>query len=397
LGWIQVNDSQLTPDLSSSTLQRCIYELTHKGDTAARSWGKQNTKRLILEIEYGCLKFLDVITNKLLNVQPITHIKIWDVVGDDFAYAAKDDNTVIEDTEISSVTPASSHIRCHVFHCEVEENGQNTAQNIAKCINDELIRLKSQSQIHYNYDEDEDDEDNEDDEDDEDEEDEENEKDEDYDDDNEEYDDEINERLGKPNSLKLDSTFPLISSKFEFPTPIEEPKKTLLAKYLGKTHVNKSTGINVLNDAIDKILVELNSPNSLEKVKNVLSLVHVSPSSVTAESTVNGQTIFEFRVRYLSFLGISRKNVKLLGFIVQVDEKGFEAHCFECEPSAGPLCKTVEAACKLRFQKCLDAHKQRCNQSLNNNRLTKASQKLSNQTVSAIKSSLFNAFSKLLR
>ncbi len=31
------------------------------------------------------------------------------------------------------------------------------------------------------------------------------------------------------------------------------------------------------------------------------------------------------------------------------------AHVFHCEPSAGPLCKTIEAACKLRYQKCLDA------------------------------------------
>ena len=28
---------------------------------------------------------------------------------------------------------------------------------------------------------------------------------------------------------------------------------------------------------------------------------------------------------------------------------------FHCEPSAGQLCKTIEAACKLRYQKCLDA------------------------------------------
>lgn len=37
-------------------------------------------------------------------------------------------------------------------------------------------------------------------------------------------------------------------------------------------------------------------------------------------------------------------------------EDQFYAHIFHCEPSAGPLCKTIEAACKLRFQKYLDAH-----------------------------------------
>ncbi len=33
----------------------------------------------------------------------------------------------------------------------------------------------------------------------------------------------------------------------------------------------------------------------------------------------------------------------------------FVCHVFHCEPTAGPLCKTIEAACKLRYQKCLDA------------------------------------------
>lgn len=36
----------------------------------------------------------------------------------------------------------------------------------------------------------------------------------------------------------------------------------------------------------------------------------------------------------------------------------FIAHVFHCEPSSGALCKTIEAACKLRYQKCLDAHPQ---------------------------------------
>ena len=36
----------------------------------------------------------------------------------------------------------------------------------------------------------------------------------------------------------------------------------------------------------------------------------------------------------------------------------FVAHVFHCEPTAGPLCKTIEAACKLRYQKCLDARPQ---------------------------------------
>jgi len=34
----------------------------------------------------------------------------------------------------------------------------------------------------------------------------------------------------------------------------------------------------------------------------------------------------------------------------------FMCYVFYVEPSAGALAKTIEAACKLRFQKALDAH-----------------------------------------
>lgn len=92
--------------------------------------------------------------------------------------------------------------------------------------------------------------------------------------------------------------------------------------------------------------------------------------------------------RYLSFLGISGSNVKHCGFIMQVDEHEFEAHCFECEPSSGALCKTIEAACKLRYQKCLDAHRQR---SINE----VSSQSSPQQT--GLKSTIINVFSKILK
>jgi amyloid beta A4 precursor protein-binding family B member 2 len=59
------------------------------------------------------------------------------------------------------------------------------------------------------------------------------------------------------------------------------------------------------------------------------------------------QIIVEARVRYLSFLGIG-KNVKNCAFIVHTAQDKFVAHAFRCEPSSGALCKTIEAACKVR-------------------------------------------------
>lgn len=59
-----------------------------------------------------------------------------------------------------------------------------------------------------------------------------------------------------------------------------------------------------------------------------------------------GDQIVECRVRYLSFLGIG-KNIKQCAFIMHTTQDLFIAHVFECEPSAGTLCKTIEAACKV--------------------------------------------------
>ncbi len=56
--------------------------------------------------------------------------------------------------------------------------------------------------------------------------------------------------------------------------------------------------------------------------------------------------IVECRVRYLSFLGIG-KDVKQCAFIMHTAQDIFLCHVFHCEPSAGTLCKTIEAACKV--------------------------------------------------
>lgn len=195
----------------------------------------------------------------------------------------------------------------------------------------------------------------------------------------------------------------------EFPTPIEEPRKTICAKFLGRTVVSKPMGIDVLNKAIETILYEDSDEQNEEndsqtKRYNIDVLVHISPSTITVESKETAQCLAECRVRYnpvlrplngihshhlcryLSFLGIGSHSVRICGFIMQIDDTQFEALCFECEPSSGALCKTIEAACKLRYQKCLDAHRQR---------LAADNAASGQQNSSGIKSTIINVFSKL--
>lgn len=80
---------------------------------------------------------------------------------------------------------------------------------------------------------------------------------------------------------------------------------------------------------------------------------------------------------------------------MQVNENEFMAHCFEADPSAGPLCKIVEAACKLRYQKCLDAHARM--RKLNEaNAVVAANRASKSSPVAALKSSIVGVFSKIL-
>uniref|UniRef100_A0A182QHL1 WW domain-containing protein n=1 Tax=Anopheles farauti TaxID=69004 RepID=A0A182QHL1_9DIPT len=125
-----------------------------------------------------------------------------------------------------------------------------------------------------------------------------------------------------------------------FPTPMEEPKKVLRAQYVGCAEVSLPTGIEVLNDAIDKLTTATPSEN-WEHVN-----VAVAPSMISVNSSdTDGRLLCECRVRYLSFLGIG-KNVQQCAFIMHTAQDKFVAHVFYCEPTSGPLCKTIEAACK---------------------------------------------------
>jgi len=43
---------------------------------------------------------------------------------------------------------------------------------------------------------------------------------------------------------------------------------------------------------------------------------------------------------------------RLMGTIVHTAEDEFVVHVFHCEPSAGALCKVIEAACKVGASRC---------------------------------------------
>ncbi|KAL7078441.1 hypothetical protein ACQ4LE_002473 [Meloidogyne hapla] len=134
------------------------------------------------------------------------------------------------------------------------------------------------------------------------------------------------------------------------PSPIEEQKKIIRCHFIGVTQVPRATGIEMLNEAVDRLLKEV------RKERWTLVDVHISPSVIAIfEAKGVKRQIASCRVRYLSFLGIGR-DTKHCAFIVAQSADHFICYVFHIEPSANSLAKTIEAACKLRYQKVLDAH-----------------------------------------
>ncbi|KAF7636373.1 hypothetical protein Mgra_00004155 [Meloidogyne graminicola] len=142
------------------------------------------------------------------------------------------------------------------------------------------------------------------------------------------------------------------------PSPIEEQKKIIRCHFIGVTQVPRATGIEMLNEAVDRLLKEV------RKERWTFVDVHISPSTIIIfEAKGVQRQIASCRVRYLSFLGIGR-DTKHCAFIVAQSTDHFICYVFHTEPSANSLAKTIEAACKLRYQKVLDAHLSSPNESL---------------------------------
>lgn len=193
-----------------------------------------------------------------------------------------------------------------------------------------------------------------------------------------------------------------------FPTPHQEPQETLSVKYLGSAPASRPSGVQALNDAMEEV-IEANKSSeacsssgpestliNMSSNRNIPVLIRVSPSSIIAESSLGNSSrrILDVRVRYLSFLGIHKTDVKKAGFIIQSGDKSFTAYCFECEPDAGEFCRIVESACKLRYQKCLDGHKQRISNMKRSVSAASALGKSASASVAAVKTAFSKMWSK---
>ncbi|XP_069600652.1 amyloid beta precursor protein binding family B member 2 isoform X7 [Ranitomeya imitator] len=134
----------------------------------------------------------------------------------------------------------------------------------------------------------------------------------------------------------------------EFPTPKTELVQKFHVRYLGMQSVTKPIGMDVVNDAIDSLM----TPSDEEDWTPVI--MNVADATVTVIKEKDEEVLLECRVRFLSFMGVG-KDIHTFAFIMDTGNQHFETHVFWCEPNAGSVSEAVQAACMLRYQKCLVA------------------------------------------
>ncbi|KAM7394254.1 hypothetical protein PAMP_021067 [Pampus punctatissimus] len=135
----------------------------------------------------------------------------------------------------------------------------------------------------------------------------------------------------------------------EFPTPKTELVQKFQVLYLGMLPVARPIGMDILNGAIDSLIGSSNRDDWTPVALNV------ADATVTISKEKDEEEVLvECRVRFLSFMGVGH-DVHTFAFIMDAGGHRFDCHVFWCEPNAGNVSEAVQAACMLRYQKCLVA------------------------------------------
>ncbi|XP_035524636.1 amyloid-beta A4 precursor protein-binding family B member 2 isoform X2 [Morone saxatilis] len=136
----------------------------------------------------------------------------------------------------------------------------------------------------------------------------------------------------------------------EFPMPKTELVQKFHVLYLGMTSVTRPIGMDIINGAIDSLV----SSTGKEDWTPVILSIADTTLAVIKEKEEEEEALVECRVRFLSFMGVGR-DVHTFAFIMDTGSQHFQCHVFWCDPNAGSVSEAVQAACVLRYQKCLVA------------------------------------------
>ncbi|XP_061659501.1 amyloid-beta A4 precursor protein-binding family B member 3 isoform X3 [Syngnathoides biaculeatus] len=293
LGWLQVEEEDLSPGRSSLVVGNVIQQLSRSGDGGGDGGGgppeQRNGPGLLTEgremkllLKQDTLTLVDPVDHTPLYCQPIINIRVWGVGsnnGRDFAFVAADKDSCV--------------LKCHVFRCDAP----------AKAIATALHRMCSQM---------------------------------------------MSQQTSR--SLSMDSISPE-----DLPRQVEFLKAGLQriykfdVYYVGNLPVSRAMGMEVLNLAIESIM------NSTQRHEWEATVIHVTDNFLSVFKQQEGEEpVWACQVRFLSFLGVGHDS-RTFAVIVDGGRQRFECHVFWCEPNAGLLSEAVQAACMVQYQKCLVA------------------------------------------
>lgn len=332
LGWIEVSESELNrSQLGAQVVEECINEL-NKGEIEHFGLERARGRDLFLDLYDDSICIVEPTDNRSLSWQPLHLIRIWgtakpesnesssDASHDYFAFIARD-------------RYSSACYKCYVYQC-------GSARELSVALHDRCETFLRQYRAKHAA------------------------------------------ATGggglagdsatdsrshpeRPKSLTTAQRTPrgVLQSPApgappdiaDFLTPMEEPKRPVRGfTFVGSCEVSEPSGVEILNDAIDRVIDRDCSTANWRDV-----VVEIAPSTIRIVLEDDGPTVIaDCRVRYLSFLGIGRESARFCGFIMLQPDDSFLCFVLHGPDSAAveQLCKTVEAACTLRYQKFLDAH-----------------------------------------
>uniref|UniRef100_A0A663EJY4 Amyloid beta protein binding family B member 3 n=1 Tax=Aquila chrysaetos chrysaetos TaxID=223781 RepID=A0A663EJY4_AQUCH len=331
LGWVEIPEEDLAPGKSSIAVNNCIQQLSNsKGQGSVENRGEGQD--LVMILKKDTMSLVDPLDRSLIHRQPILNIRVWGVGCNngrcrgpgqswglgagfaplrgkgtpavtcplsslpdcrcgcrdrDFAFVASDKDTCV--------------LKCHVFHCNVPAKG------IAKALHEMCSKI-------------------------------------------------VAERAIASSGLPCAATLEPVSTE-DLPLQVDileavrQSMQTYEALYIGSLPVPRAMGMDVLNEAIEKLTKgpgrERWTP-SLIRVSDTAMRVH--PAQEDEEEAAH---IWECQVRYVTFLGVGR-DAHTFALIVDTGRR-FQCAAFWCEPDAGTISEAVQAACMVQYQKCLVA------------------------------------------
>ncbi|XP_010564295.1 PREDICTED: amyloid beta A4 precursor protein-binding family B member 3 [Haliaeetus leucocephalus] len=292
LGWLEIPEEDLAPGKSSIAVNNCIQQLSNsksQGSVENRGEGQD----LVMILKKDTMSLVDPLDRSLIHRQPILNIRVWGVGCNngrdrDFAFVASDKDTCV--------------LKCHVFHCNVPAKG------IAKALHEMCSKIVAERAIASS---------------------------------------------GLPHAAMLEPVstedLPLQVDILE---AVRQSMQTYEALYIGSLPVPRAMGMDVLNEAIEKLTRgpgrERWTP-SLIRVSDTAMRVHPAQEDEEEEAA----HIWECQVRYVTFLGVGR-DAHTFALIVDTGRR-FQCAAFWCEPDAGTISEAVQAACMVQYQKCLVA------------------------------------------